>query len=188
MPHVVDIRCPECGDKAQFEFAEVVRIRKREEVAFFQQNNAFEYRQFTDSCGHKWHAAIYYAGMHGGSVNAITTLPNGYEPDDWSHSKFLVRDHGTDMGSIFCGNCHLNRLHNLSWPGDAYFSIEHRGNVLWAFNQESAGDLYHFISSHERKVDAYKWSHFLMHIPTVFKTKAAREPIAKKLAKLLRPD
>lgn len=32
MPHKVDINCPSCGERAVFEFAEVVRIKLKKDV------------------------------------------------------------------------------------------------------------------------------------------------------------
>ncbi|MDH5433005.1 MAG: hypothetical protein OEY19_03605 [Gammaproteobacteria bacterium] len=185
MPHKVDILCPQCNELAVFEFAELVRIKLKKDIPFFQDSDLFEYHTFSDSCGHKWHAAIYFAGLHGSSVNAISDLPENYKPDHWAHSKYLTRSNETYLGSYACPACKTNNKHTLQWPEDAYYSIEHKGKVLWAFNRESATDLYDFLNGSTRKVDNFKWQHFLLHIPTVFKTAKARDSVVKKLAKLL---
>lgn len=185
MPHLVDVKCPSCGHLARFEFAEVCRIRLKEDVRFFQDNDLFEYRKFQDSCGHYWHGALYFPGLHGDSVNAIHFLPKGYQASDWDHSKCLYRCSGWDVGSVRCEQCHLRSKHHLRWPEDAYFSISYRGHVLWAFNRESAYELNEFLSSKFRDWSKYRWRAFLMRVPTVFKTHKARETVTKQLVRLL---
>lgn len=185
MPHTVEVSCPDCRNNALFEFAEVTRIELKKDVGFFKESDLFDYQIFKDSCGHNWHAAIYFAGLHGSSIAAITELPEGYKPECWSHSRYLYRNHGTDLGSIRCSSCNLNQKHALNWPDEAYFLMEYKREQLWAFNRESAVDLRDYINSTERNVDDYRWSHFLLHIPTVFKKQNARESIVKKINKLL---
>ena len=187
MPHTLDVRCPSCGTKAFFEFAEAVRIREKKDVPFFQDNDQFDYLLCKDSCGHRWHAAIYYAGLHGRTVGSIGELPDGYSRSDWEHSKYLYRSAGSARGSVSCGSCHLRRKHELRWPEDAYFQIDYKSDVLWAFNDESASELRDFIASTDRKRDGYRWESFLMKIPTKFLRHGARDTIVKRLGKLIPP-
>jgi len=88
-------------------------------------------------------------------------------------------------GAFSCGACYKRGEHTLNWPEDAYYSISYKGKVLWAFNYESALDLLNYIKSTDRQRTKYKWGHFLLYIPTVFKTKKARSVIVKRLSKLL---
>ncbi|RFA26609.1 hypothetical protein CAI21_16765 [Alkalilimnicola ehrlichii] len=185
MPHFVDVRCPSCSARATFEFAEVVKIRLKNDVPFFQKSKLFDYQLFQDSCGHRWHGAIFYAGLHAGSVAAIRSLPEGYTPENWAHSRYLYRSHGLDIGSVNCSSCGLIQKHDLDWPSDAFFSIQYKGQELWAFNQESAKDLRDFIADIARDIDDYKWRHFLLHIPSIFKKRGAREHVVKHLNRLL---
>lgn len=185
MPHKLDVKCPQCGLRAEFEFVEVCRIALKTEVEFFQNSTQFEYQQFQDSCGHYWHGALYYAGLHGDPRVTLENLPTGYEPSDWSHSKYLYRSHGMDIGSVHCENCHIRRKHRLKWPNDAHYAVSYKDKVLWAFDRESACDLHDFILSKTRDVSKYRWSSFLLHVPTVFKAQKAREYVAKKLLRLL---
>ncbi|MDD3481755.1 hypothetical protein [Azovibrio restrictus] len=185
MPHKVNVKCPQCGLCAEFEFAEVCRIELKADVEFFKNSTQFEYRQFQDSCGHYWHGALYYAGLHGDPRVALENLPLGYNPSAWNHSKYLYRSHGMDIGSVHCEHCHLRKKHSLNWPSDAYYAVSYKDRVLWAFNRESACDLHGFILSKTRDISKYRWSSFLLHVPTVFKTQKAREFVAKKLFRLL---
>ena len=185
MPHTVDIKCPECNSHSVFEFAEVVKINFKSDVPHFQEYDAFEYKIFKDSCGHKWHGAVYYLGIHGSSVSAIYDLPNGYIATDWNHSKYLYRSHGLNIGSLNCSVCKTNKKHVLSWPSSAFYVITYKQSVLWAFNRESAQDLKKFIESNDRSEHSYKWGCFLLHVPSKFKAQKARKSVVKKLGKLL---
>ncbi|MYN04649.1 hypothetical protein GTP41_21375 [Pseudoduganella sp. DS3] len=185
IPHQLDVTCPNCGQQAEFEFAEVVRIKLKVDIEFFQKSSVFEYQQFEDSCGHLWHAAIFFQGMHGSPHRAIHELPDGYSAQDWEHSRYLSNRKTWPVGSVHCANCHLRRRHRLNWPDDAYFSIAYRHHVLWAFHRESAVDLLAYLLNAKRGVSGYRWGTYLMHVPTVFKVKKAREAVGKKLARLL---
>jgi len=185
MPHVVDINCPSCGEHALFEFAEVVKIALKKDVPFFEESDLFEYRRFKNSCGHFWHGAIYYANLHGGSTRAIRDLPEGYKPEYWNHSRYMMSSHPSDLGAVICGCCYLRKPYVLQWPNDAYFSISIKGQQLWAFNRESAVALRDYIASNERKTNQFKWSHFLLHVPTTFKKQNVRDGVVKKLNKAI---
>lgn len=185
MPYKVDIKCPSCGEHAFFEFAEVVKIALKEDVPFFKESDLFEYYLFKDSCGHKWHGAVYYANLHGDSTQAIHELPDGYKPEDWSHSKQLTRSHGSDLGAFSCSHCHTRKPYILQWPDDAFYSISIKGESLWAFNRESAIELRDYIASNERKTNNYRWARFLLHIPTIFKKQNVRDNVVKKINKVL---
>lgn len=185
MPHKVDVKCPQCGLRAEFEFAEICSIKLKADVEFFKCSSQFEYRRFQDSCGHYWHGALYYAGLHGDLGAALGHLPEGYEPGNWKHSKYLNRSHGLDIGSVQCAHCHFRNKHTLDWPNDAYYSVSYKNNVLWAFNKESACELHEFILAKNRDISKYRWSFFLLHVPTIFKTFKARELVTKKLLRLI---
>jgi hypothetical protein len=188
MPHIVDVRCHNCGSRALFEFAELVKISERKDVPFFQQGDQFEYLLCKDSCGHRWHGAAFFAGLHGRTVNSIRELPDGYQSSDWQHSRYLYRSSGLDIGSINCPTCHFRSKHTLKWPADAYYQVEYKGKVLWAFHEESARELLQFIVSPDRDRKKYKWCSFLMKVPTFFLKKGARLEVMKKLRRLLDED
>lgn len=185
MPHKVDIKCPVCGKHALFEFAEVVRISLNKDIPFFEKSTLFEYRQFEDFCGQKWHGAVYYANLHGGSTKPIQELPEWYTAENWNHSKYLTRSHGTDLGATLCYHCQARQPYILKWPDDAFYLISIKNNLLWAFNRESAVALKDYIASSERKKTNHRWAGFLLHIPTTFKRKNVRADIVKKINKLL---
>jgi hypothetical protein len=185
IPHQLDITCPACRGRAEFEFAEVVRIKLKADVEFFEKSSLFEYQQFQDSCGQKWHAAIYFQGLHGRPQQAIHELPEGYAAADWDHSRYPKNRSEWPVGSIRCGSCHTPARHVLRWPDEAHFSITYRNHVLWTFHRESAIDLMEYLQSKERNRSRYRWGAFLLYVPTVFKVGKARESVVQQLRKLL---
>lgn len=187
MPHILDVRCPNCFNKAYFEFSEMVRIREKKDVPFFQQSDQFEHRVMKDGCGHKWHAAIFHAGLHGRITGSIRELPSGYFPEDWSHSVYLRGNTGSDLGSVHCGFCHFRAEHKLQWPKDAYYQIDYKDEILWAFHEESARELRDFISATHRDRSVFKWRNFLMHVPAIFLRHLARKTVVRRLNDILEP-
>lgn len=188
MSHILDVRCPECRGRARFEFAEAVQIRSREDLSFFKKSPQFEYRFVrARHAGQNWNAAFYFAGLHGRASTSIHSLPDGYEPSEWDHRRTLYRPHGLDLGSLVCTACAFRRRHELQWPADAYFRIEYRGEVLWAFHRESAVDLRTFVASPSRQPKKLRWASFLLHVPTVFLTAKARPTVLKRLDRMLEP-
>src|SRR5471032_2979377 len=105
MPHHLDIKCPRCQRRAEFEFVEVVRIKLKSDVEFFQKSSIFDYQQFKDSCGHTWHGALYFEALHGSPHLAIHDLPPGYSPDEWAHSKYLRSRQNFPVGALRCSHC-----------------------------------------------------------------------------------
>lgn len=185
IPHHLDIKCPKCHGCAEFEFAEIVRINLKSEVEFFEKNSIFEYHRFQDSCGHIWHGALYFEALHGSPNLAIHDLPPGYAPDDWAHSKYLRSRREFPVGALRCSHCGIRAKHELAWPSDAYYSVGYRGQVLWAYHRESAVELTQYLSSTARDISKYRWCSFLLHVPTTFKVRKAREAIVKQMDKLL---
>lgn len=186
MPHVVDVRCPDCTGPATFEFAEVARIRLRQDVPFFKKHPLFEHA-LVDSrnAEGRWHAAIFFPGLHVRDTSALRDLPDGYSPSDWDHSKYSYRTHGLDVGTVVCSKCPLRRRHTLRWPEDARFQLGYRGQTLWAFNRDSAVALREFVASDDRK--ATKWASFLLHVPKEFLAAKARSEVVKQLDRILSP-
>lgn len=186
MPHVLDVRCPSCRGCARFEFAEVVRIKLLQDVPFFQGSAQFEYAFFLSNwAGQNWHGAIYFPGLHGSATTTIHGLPEGYEAAAWEHSKYLYRAHGLDLGSVTCSACSYRGKHELNWPADAFFQVDFRGQVLWAFHRESATELKAFVESTDRDRSKFRWERFLRHVPSSFLTAKVRPALVRRLEKML---
>ena len=61
----------------------------------------------------------------------------------------------------------------------------YRQQSLWAFHREATSDVYHYLNEKLRDHKKYRYSFFLLHIPTIFKQKKARAHVTKQLLKLL---
>jgi hypothetical protein len=188
MPHRVDVRCVECDSHAYFEFAEVIEIHRKEDIEYFKKSRVFEYRKLRKFGGGDWHAAIFYPGLHGNTDEAVADLPEGYTPVNWAHSKYLSRSHSLDIGTIVCPTCGLRRKHWLDWPGDAWYQAAHRGQVVWAFDRESARVLRDFIATHEGERGTDRWRRFLRrHVPKESLNDRTRASLTRRLDQLLHP-
>lgn len=184
MPHCVAVRCPECLAQATFEFAEIVQIKKAD-VPFFERSKQFDYRFVESDSGQRWHAAIYYSGLHGHGTDPIRDLPEGYAPSQWDHPRYLVRTASNmNLGSVRC-QCGIRRKHQLIWPRDAYFQLDDHGATLWAFDRDSALSLRSFIASAERDPKAHRWAGMLMKVPKQFLVRHHSDAILTKLDRLL---
>lgn len=186
MPHVLDVSCTDCGGHAQFEFAEASIIHLRKDIAYFRNSREFDYLKAQDNAGSFHHIALYFHGLGRRDLAAIDDLPDGYSPDDWQHSRYLMRSHDSSTGAISCAACGLSSRHDLDWPNDAFFQIEYRNGILWAFNRDSANELLAYIGSEDRSRDNFTYRHFLMKIPAAFLISKAREAVVKKLKTALR--
>ncbi len=184
MPHKVDVVCPDCSANAVFEFAEVVKISLKKDIDYFKASKFFEYRLFQDGCGHRWHGAIFYHGLH--SANNIKDLPEGYSMECFQHSQYWTRSHNLDIGAVCCTACGSRKKAKLNWPKDAYYQCEIRGDVLWGFNRQSLTELRDFIQSDSREEKKYTYQSFLRHIPSVFLQRKNRERVVAKLDRLLK--
>ena len=118
-------------------------------------------------------------------MDAVDDLPEDYKPSDWHHSVSQGSPRRVDLGTLVCPACGKRRKHTLDWPQDAYYQIEHRGEVLWAFDRECASELLEYVKSSDRKREGYRYKLFLMKVPGVFLGQKVRGAISKKLQGLL---
>ena len=179
LPSKLNIRCPACQANADFEFARLAKIQLKKDVEYFQHHADFDYARFQDSCGGYWHAAFYYPNLSS-SIDQIQGLPEGYDSTSWSTCNSLQ-----SRGGVTCETCGYRQEHELSWPNDAYYMVMYRQQALWAFHREAAIELYHYLSEALRDHKKYRYSFFLLHVPTVFKQKKARQHVTQQLQKLL---
>ena len=187
MPHVLDVRCPRCRGCARFEHVELVRIARKDDLPFFRGSSLFEVRFMRSRhAGQSFWAALYFAGLHGPPTSTIHDLPQGYEPSQWAHGKYWYRTHALDLGSLFCACGHRAR-HTLAWPTEAFFQIEHRREVLWAYHREHAAALRDYIAGTDRKPKRAKLGKLMMHLPAPFLEARSRGPIVRKLDEILAP-
>lgn len=89
------------------------------------------------------------------------------------------------LKELTCINCCTQRCHALSWPEEANYAVDVRGNRLWAYDREQALDLRNFLESTDRNQGRFKASVFLDNIPTNFLTAKVRDEAVRKLDSLL---
>lgn len=46
LPQQLEIKCPDCQNKADFEFAELIQIKFKKDIEYFQQHPNFDYQLF----------------------------------------------------------------------------------------------------------------------------------------------
>lgn len=190
------IRCPACGGAATFAFA-TYAIFKTKDQDYFKKSKNFEVIRGQHSHGSYYRAAVYYPGL-GNSLENIKDLPDGYTTEMWEKPFWYVSQPNElkNAGSIKCSKCLIQKKHKLSWPEDAYFQINYKGDVLWAFDRKTGLKLLSYIESKDRKkrITGYSgetWNTivsqdwFLRHIPEQFQSAKARPEIAKKLKAVL---
>jgi len=187
MPHVLDIRCPKCDSLSVFEFAESVRIRRRTDIAAFKRHPHLQYEFVESRLGNRFHQAVFFAGIGVSSASNLRDLPDGYMPEDWEHSKYLNR-YNPVRGTVRCSSCGLRSKHELDWPLEAAYSVNHKGRLLWAFHRESALELRRYIASTRRNRNDYKWRFLLRHVPSHFLGAKDRERVVELLDRLLRRE
>jgi len=185
MPHVLTIACPSCQSEARFEFATIVTIRLRRDIPYFQKSRDFEYVKLRSHGGYT-NVAVYFHGLGRRALDVISDLPSGYSPEKWKHSQYLLRSHGSDLGSAVCQNCDCRRKHGLEWPRDAHFQISYRSSVLWAFDRRHALEILDFIKSEKRAPSKYEFSRSMRKLPAHFLSNKARGTVSKRLEELLR--
>jgi len=193
MPPVLSVQCPDCSHEAAFEFAEWVNIRLRKDLDYFQKSKLFEFKKMSDHDGQGVNRAYYYHNLTHHSLPDISDLPDGYTVEDWQHSHHMYRPYNfdtgrIDAGSVVCAGCGLRRKHSLSWPSEAYFQVEYKRHILWAFDRVSAVELLDFIQSKDRDRSKYKYRHFLLKIPPQFLNKKVRNVVTKRLSATLLPN
>jgi hypothetical protein len=101
------------------------------------------------------------------------------DPHSFDWFKFT---NGTE-GIVSCLRC-INRYeHKLNWPADAFYRVEHRGKVLWAWNREYLIVVREFIASPMRT--SYGSYYFRRKLPKFFLLAKNRKNLVDKIDALL---
>ncbi|GJL91800.1 hypothetical protein [Hyphococcus sp.] len=91
-------------------------------------------------------------------------------------------------GKYVCNACAATGAHDLSWPGDAYYQVDYRGETLSAHTRKMMEDIRDYIAaSADRHATRKSSAYFvkLVLIPKEFLSAKARAPILKKIDALL---
>ncbi len=87
--------------------------------------------------------------------------------------------------SLSCLECGFQNDKLIYWPEDAYWKFNVKGEVLWAWSEEHAKEIFNFLKSKERKPFKFKFTAALLHIPTHFKLSKNRDGALKAIEKKL---
>jgi hypothetical protein len=159
-PESFFIRCPKCEGPSEFRFAFTLIGSARQKPP----------RDWPSAAIAKW-----------GDWKVIQHDPALYpwKPPSGGYTR-------TDDGIRACPKCGGRFRHRLSWPRDAYFKCEVRGETLWAWTLDHARVLRDFIASSGR--NPAKHDHFFLflhHIPEHFLRAKNRDLVLKRLDALI---
>src|SRR5207302_1888960 len=91
-----------------------------------------------------------------------------------------------EWGVSSCSKCGYQSKHKLSWPDEAYYASDYRGQTLWAWTRGHAQALKSFVESNERNPWRYPgYVPFLFHVPKVFLLAKNRGAVSKRLRHML---
>lgn len=179
----LSVKCPECGKEATFNYAQVIRLEKKADASLFDQQ-WFVAKTFKTEYS-KWPGMLFFP-----RPNAVCSwqekCPEKYRhASSWPHMANASGTDGVDLGYLYCPQCHFAAKHVLNWPADAYYTIQYRDHVLWAFNRDMMVEIRNYIHAPTRS-DLYPVEPVIIrHLPTFFKRAKNRDTLVKKLDKLL---
>ena len=189
---LVTIRCSKCALLAEFEFANVLQIKRKLDILYFEKSKHFDVINREGWSKYKlYHHAVHYPSISPRLENIID-LPINCKADKWQQGASypnIISKHFA--GTIRCNNCKSISKHQLKWPDEAFFQIMYKGKNLWAYDRKTAVKLLNYIKSIDRRKRLIHNSSyiiqdsFLRKIPEHFQTSKARGEIVKKLEKLL---
>lgn len=89
-------------------------------------------------------------------------------------------------GRISCLSCGLVQDSEITWPNDAYFKVDVRGHILWAWSKNHAVEIRDYLNSKIRINRGPAYFASLCKIPTHFKRRGNRHAAVCGLGKLIR--
>ena len=160
LPNTVTVRCRECGGPATFESA--VEMVRGEAARALRDDPAA--------------VGVEHAG---GFLR--NRFPYVY-PRRTGPLRMFGHYEGAE-GVVTCPRCVARRPHRLAWPADAYYRLEYRGAMLWAWNREFLVLIRNFIASERR--DTAGQYYFRRKLPKKLLLAKRREELTAKLDRLL---
>lgn len=162
----IDVKCPACGEKAQFEepfeFIPLRKLPTDEKRPFHHWGGWAVIERFPSLIS--WKAPT-------GSQQYLKTGGDG------GGEGYTLQTNGL----IQCLQCYLNRKHKLSWPDDAFWQWEVRGQILWAWNRTHAIDILSYIRQNVRPSRRLYQMYHLRYIPSHFLAAKVRELVVQKM-------
>lgn len=92
-------------------------------------------------------------------------------------------------GELHCPACARRSPHVLVWPDQAYYQVEHRGQVLWALDRPMMQTFRSVIAAgadRARQGQAHRVH--VARLPSVFLSARARPAMLRKIDRLLQRD
>ena len=172
-PDTLAIICPRCAGQARFRAARLGRVARRMDLRAVRRARDVSLLPPQPDRGITDHRALHWSGLDR-ETGPPRDLDEGQGPARWQ-----PMDAGIGVAS--CAACGLRRKHRLDWPRDAWFAIEHRGQVLWALDREMAEELRSFVASADRRRSGLRYQRFLERVPSVFLGAKVREAVVNKL-------
>jgi hypothetical protein len=159
----IDIKCPDCKNLALFE-------------------EPFEFQSSKDTPANETQSSYRWGGWT--VVERFPSLIKWKAPS--GSSQYLRHGGNTSSGGypllnnglVLCPACHSNRKHKLSWPHDAYWQWEIRGEILWAWDKNHAEEILTFVKKVSRPSQRPSR---LWHLPSHFLSAKMRDLVVQKI-------
>ncbi|MEZ4340687.1 MAG: hypothetical protein R3B82_29040 [Sandaracinaceae bacterium] len=177
-PHIATIRCPACGERAEF--------RKGLALVSKGEWGWWEPRLWPSARATNWEGTERWApGDPKPAWRSWIIIEQDPALIRWTKPAAGYR--GTDEGVVACARCVGRHTHVLAWPDDAFYRFELPRGVLWAWSREGADALIDFIESTQRDPKAHGPAYhlFLRHVPKHFLGAKDRRVIVKRLRRRL---
>ena len=162
----IDIKCPFCCALAKFEEPFEFLSKSRKELS---PNETHPHHQWGG-----WIVVERFPSQiswkpPSGSSQYVRSSSNIYMTDGYP---VLTN------GLIQCSSCHTSIKHKLTWPEDAYWQWEVRGQFLWAWDKGHALSILDFVKNTVRPSQN---TCALRYIPSHFLSAKIRELVVKKM-------
>lgn len=92
---------------------------------------------------------------------------------------------GEFLVKINCIHCGYTNEKQVSWPKDAYWTFDIKGEILWAWSKEHSEVILEYIVSKDRE-QLGRHGSSLFHIPKHFKLAKNRDTVVRKIEKRLK--
>jgi len=191
------IRCPDCRSAAVCESANFIGISSADvgSMRLVKNIHVVETKGWTTH--RPYYHAVHYPSIAPALEN-IKDLPEKYAAGKWDQGFNVARQSNLPECVVRCVECGFLKTHNLNWPEEAFFKVEYRGQILWAYDRAMALKILSYIESDDRKKriisknakgeDDYNYivqDYVLRKLPEHFQTTKARPEVSKKLRKIL---
>lgn len=183
LPDRVEVVCPLCDGCATFTYAHVLQIEKK--MPIYLKTSSLRSNCLTKDLPINGPACCFFLPYSVQCLGEKNFQKKYQGASTWEHRANSAFTDGTDLGLICCHQCMAKQKHQLEWPQDAFYSIEFKGHLLWAFNKMMMQQIRDYIQAKDRDAVFASEPIVIRHLPTVFKLAKNREGLVKKINKLI---